>query len=440
MTNLRTLLWVYLWLLILEGSIRKWIVPQLDTPLLVVRDPLVIWIYIVALQQRLSFNSAFFIPNLILAICTAITATIFGYGNPLVTAYGLRTDFLQIPLIFLMPQILNRDDVIAMGRFILYLSIPTAVLVIIQFRSPIDALVNKGAFVTHFGTVRPSGPFSFIAGLVSYYALVASFLFYGYLERRAYKIWLIVVVTFTLLLSSACSGSRSCLFSVAIVAAVAVLCVVMRGKGGVGLMIAAVVIALLVPVLSSFSIFQQGTEQLQGRFAEGAANGEDAGGLVGRFAGTMAGPLSELGDVMLFGHGLGLGTNVGATLAWHTTGTFYGGSEEEWGRLIYECGSIFGFLLVLFRIALAVAIGRAAYFAVRDGNLLPILIYAGCGLNLLNGQWGVPTTLGFAMFGGGLVLAACEVPEDEEEEYEEDEAHDESDDASDHPTATDAAN
>ena len=117
MTNLRTLLWLYLVLLIFEGAVRKWILPSLDAPLLVIRDPLVMWIYLQAVHQRLSFRSSFFMPNLVLAVATTFLS-LFGSGNLLITIYGLRTDFLQFPLLFLIPQILNRDDVIAMGKFL----------------------------------------------------------------------------------------------------------------------------------------------------------------------------------------------------------------------------------------------------------------------------------------------------------------------------------
>jgi hypothetical protein len=436
MNNLRTLLWIYLWLLIFEGTLRKWIVPALDTPLLIVRDPLVMWIYLVAMRQGLSFKNAFFLPNLFLAIITAVLATMFGQANWMVTLYGLRTDYLQIPLIFLIPQILNRDDIVEMGRFILYMSLPIAVLVIIQFRSPVDSLVNKGAFHTHYGTVRPSGPFSFIPGLVAYYAVVASFLFYGYLQARTYKIWLIAAVTFMLLLSAGCSGSRSCLVSIAIVTGVAILCVVTRGKGGAGLIVAAVVIGLLVPVLSSLTIFQEGSSQLLRRFQDAATVEDQTGGFVGRYANTMLVPLSAIDSVPLFGNGLGLGTNGGSGLL--RGDREFIGPEDEWGRLIFECGPVFGLLLILFRTALAATLAKRAYDAFRHGNLLPMLIFAGCGLLILNGQWGVPTTLGFAVFGGGLTLAACEEPAGEDEdEHDHDEEHGHAGDESDHSTATD---
>lgn len=37
--SLRKLLWLYFWLLIFEGALRKWILPGLSSPLLLVRDP-----------------------------------------------------------------------------------------------------------------------------------------------------------------------------------------------------------------------------------------------------------------------------------------------------------------------------------------------------------------------------------------------------------------
>ena len=42
---LRTLIYVYFFLLIFEGALRKWIVPSLSGPLLVARDPVLMAIY-----------------------------------------------------------------------------------------------------------------------------------------------------------------------------------------------------------------------------------------------------------------------------------------------------------------------------------------------------------------------------------------------------------
>ena len=441
MRHLRTLIWIYLVLLLTEGALRKWVFPSLDAPLLIIRDPLVLWIYIQAYRNRLSFSNAFFMPNLFLALGTIITSMLFGKGTLFVTFYGFRTDFLQIPLIFLIPQILNRNDVIAMGKFVLFVFIPMTVLVVLQFRSSPDSWMNKNAFRTHYGTVRPSGTFSFIPGMVAYVAITASYLFYGFMQLRAYKVWLLAVVTFCMILASACSGSRSCLLSIGEVAVVASLCILLRGKGGMGILVAAAVIMLIYPFVSSMDVFKEGSDQLARRFEATAAVGEDSTGMVERYANTMARPFSAAFDGPIFGNGLGLGTNAASGLLGNTDFII----EDDWGRLVFESGLIFGLPLCFFRIALAFSIARSAYIALCQDNILPALIFGSCGVLILNGQWGVPTMLGFAILGGGLTLAACVVPEDEdwEHEHEEGEHHHEEHeghaDESDHSTAADKA-
>lgn len=425
-TDLRKLLWLYLLLLVFEGALRKWIIPALDAPLLLIRDPLVIWIYIQASRQGLRFGNGFFVANLVLAIITAALGLMFGYGGPLgpaITAYGLRTDFLQIPLIFLIPQILDRDDVLAMGKFLLYVAILMAPLTVLQFRSSPDSFWNKGTMATHYGTVRTSGTFSFGTGLSSFYALSTVFLLYGYLHTRTYKMWLIVLVTFATLLASFISGSRGGLIAIGLVIAAAILCVVTRGKGGMGLLIGGAIIAIALSVLSSTSLVQQGAGQLGQRFEDAGREENGATGFATRYFNTIFGPLAEMDEVPFFGYGLGLGTNAGL-------GMFRGDipmvwPEAEWERLFFECGPIFGLLLCIFRTVLTAHIGMRAFEAYRRDDFLPALLFASGAVLLFNGQWGVPTTLGFAIFTGGLVLAACNEPEElEDEEHEHDPDHD----------------
>ena len=50
--SLRLLVWLYFWLLLWEGALRKWFFPSLSTPLLVVRDPVVLLIYAIALAKH----------------------------------------------------------------------------------------------------------------------------------------------------------------------------------------------------------------------------------------------------------------------------------------------------------------------------------------------------------------------------------------------------
>jgi hypothetical protein len=411
--TLRNLLWLYLVLLLTEGALRKWILPQLDQPLLIIRDPLVVLIYWKALQEGYSFRSVFFLPNLLLAVICAVTSTMFGIGSIAITAYGLRTDFLQVPLIFLMPQILNRDDVILMGKFILLAAGPMAAIALLQFLSPPDSFLNKGAFLTHFDSVRPSGTFSYISGLSTFFALASAFLFYGFIEGGTYKLWVMLIGTFSILAAAGCSGSRTCLSLIGMVAVVAIICVITTGKGGTSLLIAGALIGLAVLILSNTAVFKKGTEQMQARLAESSAAEEDQGGFLGRFFNTMFKPLSALDRLPPFGYGLGIGTNAGQSMAKNPDLPWI---EEEWDRLTFECGPFFGLLLCVFRACLMFTVLFQSIAAYRRNNLLPLLLFAGTGILLLNGQWGVPTTLGFACFGAGLMLSACNEPEEYDDE------------------------
>ncbi len=51
-TLLRRMIWLYFVLLIAEGALRKWTIPSLSAPLLIVRDPLVLLIYVQAVRCR----------------------------------------------------------------------------------------------------------------------------------------------------------------------------------------------------------------------------------------------------------------------------------------------------------------------------------------------------------------------------------------------------
>ena len=50
--GLRRMIWRYFVMLIGEGALRKWIVPSLGAPLLVIKDPLVLLIYLQAVGCR----------------------------------------------------------------------------------------------------------------------------------------------------------------------------------------------------------------------------------------------------------------------------------------------------------------------------------------------------------------------------------------------------
>ena len=184
--NIQRLIWLYFWLLIFEGALRKWVLPQLSTPLLIIRDPVVIGAYFLAWRSGVFPKDIF--TRLIIAVSFVsflggLAAVIISEVNNLtVTFFGLRSNFLHLPLIFLIPKVFNLDDVKQLGKLILLLSIPMAILMICQFASSPSDLINRGAsdeakqISAALGKIRPSATFSFISGPIFYFSLVDSFL------------------------------------------------------------------------------------------------------------------------------------------------------------------------------------------------------------------------------------------------------------------------
>ena len=73
---IRGLIWTYFWLLIIEGALRKWVLPQLSNPLLVIRDPVVLAIYFLSLRARVFPKNAWVIVLIVIGVLSSI-ATFF---------------------------------------------------------------------------------------------------------------------------------------------------------------------------------------------------------------------------------------------------------------------------------------------------------------------------------------------------------------------------
>ena len=71
-----------------------------------------------------------------------------------------------------------------------------------------------------------------------------------------------------------------------------------------------------------------------------------------------------------------------------------------------ESGPVAGNLFLLWRSVLFVVMFRMAFGSAKKGNYLPMLLFGAAGPIVFYGQLGQPTTLGFACFGGGMLLAS----------------------------------
>jgi hypothetical protein len=406
----RRLVWLYFWLLLFEGALRKWFAPGLSNVLLLVRDPVVIAIYALALRHRVFPASGLVFWTLVLAVA-CFFGSFAGVGNLAVTIYGLHADFLHLPLIFLLPRILQSGDIRKMGLVLLILLPPMALLAAKQFRAGPTSPWNFGAgalvggqLFAAVGKVRASGTFSFATGLATYLALTTAFLLNDLLGDRTYPRWLILAAVPSLALALGVSGSRVAVLSVTIVCGLALYVAFRRPTripGAARFVLLAVMavtaLAWLVPV------FNEGLAVHRQRFESGG--GVRDGILVRYGQGFVAGARAA-SQAPVLGVGLGIGTNVGVNLLSGHREFFLG--EGEWERVILESGPLLGLSFIGLRVAILLAVAGAALKVCRTGVILPLLLVGVGALDLITGQFGQPTTLGFAVFTIGLALAACE--------------------------------
>ena len=409
--HVRKILWAYFWLLIFEGALRKWVVPGLATPLLVIRDPLLLGAYVLAFRAGVFPRNRFVQVTFFLAgvsFLVSILATFATeYENLIVTAYGLRTNFFHLPLIFLMPEVFDIEDVNKFGRWILIISIPMAVLMVLQYRSGPYSFLNATAggegrqLDSVAGKIRPAGTFSFVTGIVQFYAFVAVFVLHGLYQKRLYSLLLVSGGAVSMLIAMAVSGSRSAVFAVFLVFLALGVCMLLDRSLIVKSYKLIFIGAICVLALSWTEVFSEGLATTQKRF-EMAGKSEDTGV---RFLMEYLRPFLTISDVPFLGYGLGVGTNAGAAmLRGHVQFLL---AEGEWSRIMLESGPIFGLAFILLRVAMTVSIGLKSLRRAAKGIYLPALLFGACGMNVMSGQLGQPTSLGFAVFGGGLCLAAC---------------------------------
>ncbi len=212
---IRNLIWFYLILWLIEGGLRRWFLPGLATPLLLVRDPVAVVIYLLALSKGLFPTNGFILTGAILAVLTFTNALAIGHGNFLVALYGVRCDFLHVPLIFVMARVLQPKDVLALAKVAVWLVIPYTALLVEQFYSPQDAWVNRGVagsldgagFTGALDRFRPPGTFSFITGPAALYPLFTACWFVLVLARKL-PAWLMIASGVAILVALPVSISR----------------------------------------------------------------------------------------------------------------------------------------------------------------------------------------------------------------------------------------
>jgi hypothetical protein len=405
--------WMYILLVIFEGALRKWVFPSLSDALLVIRDPIAIAILLLARAKGyLSFNPYVFWMMLV-GFFGIVTAVTIGHGNFLVALYGARIFIVHFPFMFAMAKIFTIEDVIDVGKGLLWISLPMTLLIVLQFYSPQSAFVNRGVggdvagagFSGALGYLRPPATFSFTNGTALFYGLIAAYVFYFWFNTFLIKRFLLIASTVCLLLSVPFSISRTLTFEVALSMAFMVAALWHRPAYLKRVIGAAFIVGIAFFFLRNQSFFATGTDALTARFDNASGSEGDINDvLADRILAGMVYAIQNAPNLPFFGFGLGMGTNAGAALL--TGSARFLIAEEEWGRVIGEMGLLMGFVVIIIRVVFSVSTLRRSIKDVRSGNPLPWMLISFGFMQILQGQWGQPTTLGFSIIAGGLVLSS----------------------------------
>jgi hypothetical protein len=411
MPLLKRLFWIYFLLLIFEGALRKWFLPQFSAPLLLVRDPIALLIIWEAYRtQRWPKQWSGIIGALTVSLLALALLQMIAGGSPwFVAVYGLRSYILPFPVAFIMGANLDEEDLRKFGVCILWLVIPMTLLAVAQYEAGPSSFLNAGAYQGGEqlgyagGHVRASGTFSYVTGPGSFFPLAAAFIFYGLADQKFAKRWLLWAASGALILSIPVTGSRGMLATLLTILAF-VIVAALSGLSQLASSVKVIVALLIVSVLiSKLPVFSEATSTFQDRLSQAGGEQGQTGGIVSRLVYSLTPSYSGATDEW-YGHGIGLGSNVASTLL--TGSQVFLGGEGEFARILFEFGPVFGMAFMIFRLLLAILVAIRAYGMVREQKplswfLIP-LVFTGVTYGVLE----QPTVQGFTVITLGFALAA----------------------------------
>lgn len=408
-------IWLYLLLLLFEGALRKWVLPGLADPLLVIRDPIALGLLAFAIYHKVMRWNGYLLLMVLISIVAIPGALLLGHGNLYVTLFGARYLLIHFPFIFLIGSVFDKSDVEKFGRFILWLTPVMAVLIALQFYSPQSAWVNRGiggselgsGFPGAMGYYRPAGLFSFTSGVSTYFSLATAYVIYFWLSKASANRLLLLAASVGVLAAIPFSISRAYLFQFVITVFFGMAISLSNPRVILRVAVAVVVMVVAYIGLQQLDAVKTSTTVLAARF-EGATKSE--GGLQGtlgnRFIlGELYHALTGAAEHPFLGYGLGIGTNTGQRLLAGDRYLPFVSTEGEWNRIINEVGPVLGLLIVGIRLMLAISLLLRGWLVIRNGNLLPWLLMSVGFLQIATANWAQPTSLGFSVAICGLVWA-----------------------------------
>ena len=380
---------LFLFLLIYDGAIRKWLVPGSEQQVFVAKDVLLagatVFVFLTRTRSIRCKMPPFVLFPLGLYVVWVLIETLNpNLPNLLVGIWGSKSHLLYAALILLLPSAFTRlDDIFRMlTRLYPWIVVPVCGLAFLQLTLPATSILNQQvrggldslAYFGEVNLVRVAGPFSYVSGM-------GTFIQVSVLAGVALLLWKRPSPVFLLALGVALAavpsvGSRSAV-GVAVVGGMIVLLSGLRGR--VTNVRATGWSIVLLAVLITASVFVQNAAW--GALVERTLSSRQD---ESRAMTTFTNALDHMDRAGLTGFGAGAANHGAVVLAasaspfsWLPAGTRF---EQESGRLVLELGILGWTFSLLMRVALlwwAIGLlGRGANRTIRAAAVLVLPIMA----------------------------------------------------------------
>lgn len=347
-----------LYVVVLEGALRKWVLPQASELIYFLKDAILLGAYLGYLnRERTAFHSLVSRSGLVGLLVAMVTILLFQVINPtlnsvLVGLMGAKGYLLYIPLALMLPNLFrSSEELHRFLRWYVVLCIPVAVLGIVQFFAPADSALNVYARseiqtdVATFedGNVRVTGTFPYLGGYGAYLTVCLSLVFAFLIHQRRWSWRLGLGVALLLIaINSLMTGSRGVVLSALILVAGFVIYSCFEQSARSRSLAVILIMACGLCGVASIKIFPSAVESFMSRVNSGADS------VTERIGNGFLEPLLGLQYSGLGGYGAGA-TQVACfalrdQLQLGPPAAYPPPSEGEMLRVILELGG-FGFLV-----------------------------------------------------------------------------------------------
>ena len=428
--RLRYLIYAYFFLLLYDGILRKWIFPDYDNIIMVIKQAVAVLVVFYGGQQitRLTGWEKAAVWG---GIVTFLLTLLVGHGNLVVALWGCYPWLIGFPLCYIIAKGLRYNDIDRMGKIIVYTSIVNSLLIILQFSMPIDSWINyQGGEVNDrmsrfsvselYGLFRPAGIFMHYSHSALFTLLALSFQSYFFLYRKeVMNKWMLYMAVLLLFITIPFAISRIMIFY--IVGFVAYLIIlVMSAKNRWRLAKAFIVSLPLLYVVSTTSSAKRAWRTMMKRFdvavmvqygetstASGTMTDIYDRGVVYNIKALTDPKTLDGDDVPFWGYGQGMSTQVGGRLLGLREHAGFSLAEFDGLRIVCESGLFLGWILLFIRLGYVLRfLPRVWRNQEREGKLTAILFPSFFISFFLYTTWGNSFQMCFAFMTGGLFLTS----------------------------------